>query len=521
MALYSELDPEYSQLFFTWTCPRCTLGNSAGTEACTACGSLNPHFLLPPEEGVVEFQPKPGGSLFSTLTGERELRWSCPRCSWQNDDVYAICEACGFRALNVVHQEVLVKQPFEVETDSISKSVGKYLKNKFVSTQETKPRTKPKTTSVDAAQSERQKDKSVNGWRCPYCTFVNHCDLLYCEECRNAPGSKDHLPVPSDYLTPVPIAKSPVSSKVPPPPPRPSYSPGQTRKPKPERPKNPPIGSRGNSKSPNDGNANSPISRSSSNDKPPLPRPTKTPSPRPTKTPPPKTPLPRPTKTPPPKTPPPKTPPPKAPPPRPTKTLSPKNATKLSKQSSPDLSIKPKRPERPPALNQRKKASSINQTPSMNQASSINQTSSVYETPSMNQISSVYETPCPNPLNSSYMYLETTGTILTPANNSPGQATSTTTQKAPIINPKKPVLISSVLLPSSIVSTDTNNHLSKPPIDSSSDEEYHEVTSYQHQGSQSSQTVEDIKQIEESCSMAIWYNIVDQYKNVSVSLLHV
>ncbi len=470
------------QLISGWRCGHCTLENATSTEVCVACGYSRPRVLS--DEGVVEFQPKPGGSLF--ISG-RELRWSCPRCSWQNDERFSLCKACGFKALNVVEvenvQQSLWNSDYEPETDCITRSVGTFLKKKFVPSKESPQTDKKKATKV-----------ANNGWKCPYCTFVNHCDIMYCEECRKAPE-------PAAYLKPVSVNNSEVSGKINQPPPRPNYSPGQNtqaRKPKPERPTYSPAtkradqaGSRPRSTS------TGPILRN-----PPPPRPAKVPSPRPT--------------------------------------------LKLSKQTSSDLSVKPKRPERPPAFSQNKQTS--------------RSTSTSTSSSSLNFI-------C-NDLNTSVDSVSTTSTSIQAHNNITDQRTRILSNHChpvnksprlvtPIVVPtstgsntividnrrstnnfNKPQSITPILIPTSRVSNTSPathhshpssqvidlssvkdipstsphyNHASSQMVYSNSD---NELPCYQRQRSQS-QTVEDIKQQEESSSMAIWYNIVDQYKSVS------
>ena len=226
----SAEDDHYSQLTLIadWSCSQCTLKNLPGAILCSACGSsrsldntsLSVH---KPEEGVVEFQPKPGSSVISMLTGNRELLWICPRCTCKNDEDHCLCQACGFRAINVLEKDRVTSS--EPPAGGIANSIGNMIKNRY------------------SEKSLPDGDVEDKLWTCTRCTFDNHHDLLYCEQCRHTPGTGDVPIIPNDYLKP--LATKPVSrSKAPPP--RPNYQPDRNKKPArpefpPERPKQAPI----------------------------------------------------------------------------------------------------------------------------------------------------------------------------------------------------------------------------------------------------------------------------------------
>lgn len=254
-------DPQYSELICKWSCPQCTLDNATSTDYCVACGTVRYSVgANPPAEGVVEFQPKPGSSVMTLLTRRGPgggLRWACPRCTWQNYADSAYCETCKFRATNVVEELENNDPPNEVPHDrpqpkaadnssSVSQSIGNFLKKTF-STSETDqhpprhPRHTPLTTAATTT-SAPSTSAPVDGWSCPHCTFMNHRDLMYCEQCRSTP---DQLPPsdssePQDYMSPISLINPQPSTGSPKgrtsdtgikktPPPRPNYQPNQPR----------------------------------------------------------------------------------------------------------------------------------------------------------------------------------------------------------------------------------------------------------------------------------------------------
>ena len=132
------------------------------------------------DEGTVELKLKPrrGSGVWSRLKGEQELYWSCPRCQWQNDEKAVRCQACGFKAINVSNSA-------SHDSNNERKSSESFGRFRFFK-------------RVLLTQEESKNDSSVSnstvshneGWACPQCTFLNHSDLFYCEQCGNPPDDE-------------------------------------------------------------------------------------------------------------------------------------------------------------------------------------------------------------------------------------------------------------------------------------------------------------------------------------------
>lgn len=255
-------DHHYSELITKWTCSHCTLDNATTTDICVACGEVRySSGANPPAEGVVEFQPKPGSSIMSLTRslitkGGRELRWACPRCSWQNDEDRAYCETCQFKAMNVVESNSDTKQYEAIDSNcttttgtsssTVTQSIGNFLKKTFTSDTSEGENNAMKESTAKSKLSPPGVVADSNGWTCPRCTFINHLDLLYCEQCRFTPdvpsgnGGTDHdeqqlvTAEPEDYIypisfiTPTPTSKKTEGTKKTPPP-RPNYQPNQPK----------------------------------------------------------------------------------------------------------------------------------------------------------------------------------------------------------------------------------------------------------------------------------------------------
>ena len=132
------------------------------------------------DEGTVKLKLKPrrGSGVWSRLKGEQELYWSCPRCQWQNDEKAVRCQACGFKAINVSNSA-------SHDSNNERKSSESFGRFRFFK-------------RVLLTQEESKNDSSVSnstvshneGWACPQCTFLNHSDLFYCEQCGNPPDDE-------------------------------------------------------------------------------------------------------------------------------------------------------------------------------------------------------------------------------------------------------------------------------------------------------------------------------------------
>ena len=137
------------------------------------------HFFTA-DEGIVELKLKPrrGSGVWSRLKGEHELYWSCPRCQWQNDEKAVRCQACGFRAINVSNDASHDSNNARKTSESFGRF--RFFKRVLLTQEESKNDSSVSNSTVSHNE----------GWACPQCTFLNHPDLFYCEQCRNPPNDE-------------------------------------------------------------------------------------------------------------------------------------------------------------------------------------------------------------------------------------------------------------------------------------------------------------------------------------------
>ena len=171
---------ETSALMSTnWSCSRCTFSNKVSDELCTMCrGSRweveqrdrSPNREIT-GEGEVTLKRRPRRGFFARLRRGWEMYWSCPQCTRHNDENMRICEACGYIATNIRNQ--MGASSSHQETKERTGSIGQFFKQVFRTINED---TREDVTPVPSINPNQE-------WVCPQCTFTNHPQLMYCEQC--------------------------------------------------------------------------------------------------------------------------------------------------------------------------------------------------------------------------------------------------------------------------------------------------------------------------------------------------
>lgn len=165
-----------------WSCSQCTFSNKVSDELCRMCRTsrweVENRDRSPTREitreGEVTLKRRRRGGLFARLRGNWEMYWSCPQCTRHNDENMRICESCGYIATNIRNQKGASSS--HQETRERTSNVGQFIKKVFRSISEDR---REDITSVPSANPNQE-------WVCPQCTFTNHPELMYCEQCETA-----------------------------------------------------------------------------------------------------------------------------------------------------------------------------------------------------------------------------------------------------------------------------------------------------------------------------------------------
>ena len=187
----------------TWTCSSCTYENQLRSQYCSMCKrerregkdhddpigrkqkrtkrvkKEDEEEIVPPETTVLDRLSSFSRSLFRL----KSSHWICPECTYENNEADTKCAVCS---LHKPDQSKADKQSNDNNTTSITSSISSGISSGF-----------KKLKKFFETESEVE----VTGWTCSKCTFVNHPDLLECEQCGSAerhPLSLDPSMLPTD-----------------------------------------------------------------------------------------------------------------------------------------------------------------------------------------------------------------------------------------------------------------------------------------------------------------------------------
>ena len=113
----------------------------------------------------------------------RSSHWSCPGCTYKNNEADTQCGMCGHDKPIDLKQSKEDKQSDDTNTSSITTSISSGISSGFKRIKKF---------------FETESEVTVTGWTCSKCTFVNHPDLLECEQC----GSGERHPLSLDHMLP-------------------------------------------------------------------------------------------------------------------------------------------------------------------------------------------------------------------------------------------------------------------------------------------------------------------------------
>ena len=161
----------------SWHCSRCTYKNRLTDKNCVLCDhsrdqivddkDISPvHTVI--KEGDVEIKRRPrSGTILSRLRGQWEQYWICPQCKRHNKDSESRCEACAFKATNLDFTDKIPNIPSSSQdTTTLSGSIRNMFGRMF---------------SWDNNRANEAISNDM--WTCSKCTFINHPDILQCEQC--------------------------------------------------------------------------------------------------------------------------------------------------------------------------------------------------------------------------------------------------------------------------------------------------------------------------------------------------
>lgn len=135
-----------------WSCNKCSFDNLQSSQDCSMCGEKRP-------TNIKE-------KLFSLLGKDKTKTWRCPECTYDNKDGALLCKVCGYTN---TEPSVNSTRPGKRLGTHIESGVRDIIKTIFGTTT---------TTTTDE-------------WECPQCTFSNHPELKVCEQC----GGEKPLPI--------------------------------------------------------------------------------------------------------------------------------------------------------------------------------------------------------------------------------------------------------------------------------------------------------------------------------------
>ncbi|XP_019854429.1 PREDICTED: calpain-15-like [Amphimedon queenslandica] len=184
----------------TWTCTSCTYENQLKSQYCSMCNEERSFKDSDPmkrrqkrtkKEDEEEIGPEVTvmdrlSSFSRSLFRLKSSHWSCPGCTYKNNEADTQCAVCGHDKPIDVKQSKDDRQSNDTNTGSITSSISNGISSGFKKLKKL---------------FEPEPEVTVTGWTCRKCTFVNHPDLLECEQCgstgRRHPLSLDHI-LPTD-----------------------------------------------------------------------------------------------------------------------------------------------------------------------------------------------------------------------------------------------------------------------------------------------------------------------------------
>ena len=183
-----------------WTCPRCTLSNSASNVNCTVCMTRKPGrgqiSLREEQENISQMNRRFSVRLKALFS--KTSHWKCPLCAVLNEDLRTQCQHCHFvrtaektspghnssvdREQKEENRKKSTSEKSSDGTASVFNSIKAYFRR---APDRSKGGVSRKTVESDAGKSKvkEEEGEKEGGWNCRQCTLLNPNTMEKCSIC--------------------------------------------------------------------------------------------------------------------------------------------------------------------------------------------------------------------------------------------------------------------------------------------------------------------------------------------------